>query len=238
MVHFDLNSEVGCTVELIQRGEDSDESGGTSILVKALQRFKYSVDADLPRETTSPGGGGGGDRGHAFHIDQAGLLRHEVEILEDEPYPCQIPRPVRSDSTFWGSWAYRRFDVKLLSTKAMVLYRQLVPDHKVQDIHDPIQFSFWVASALPLDAQKQQHLLECESASERLLEQIRIMEKMLGSRMKCICMVDIALSSDIFRMENSEGISAIFVNSHGKIDCIYPLSWFLLLAPPKKSNFH
>lgn len=49
------------------------------------------------------------------------------------------------------------------------------------------------------------------------------MEKMLGSRMKCICMVDIALSSDIFRMENSEGISAIFVNSHGFLHDIVTL---------------
>ena len=159
------------------------------------------------------------------HIDDLGLLISQVEILPDMLL-SRIPRPVREKSAFWLRWAHKPFDVFYLSSKARELYECLVPQHElVQDAHfgKPVQFSFYLASVLPLSSERQQNLLECATASERLLREIRIMSKMIGNRLSCqTCSTVVALAKDVFRM-SSEGISGVFVNTHGFIHDIVTL---------------
>jgi hypothetical protein len=210
MIHFShRNTKVGSTVELIQMKHNENE---TSLLVKAHQRFTCDFVF----------GGGPGQ----VHIDDLGLLMSEVEILPDV-LPSQIPKPVREDSSFWCGWAHKPFNVFYLSSRAKDLYESLVPHHEiVQDAHFgsmPVQFSFYIASVLPLSSERQQLLLECPTASERLLGEIRIMSKMIGNRLSCqTCNTSVALAKDVFRM-SSEGISGVFVNTHGFIHDIVTL---------------
>ncbi|QDZ25476.1 hypothetical protein HOP50_17g80160 [Chloropicon primus] len=212
MLHFNLSSRVGCTVELLQVGDvnaegGEDGGGGTSILVRAHQRFEIR---DISLDSM-------------IRVDRSGLLRCGVTILEDEP-PNRIPRHVRESSSFWAKDFYRPFDAWRMLREVERLYADLFPDHGGENaelsllMDDPVQFSFFVAARLPLNANKQQRLLEARHCSLRLLREMKWMTQMLERKQLncCWCHRRVATSSDIFKM-NREGATGVFVNNHGAL---------------------
>ena len=215
MVNFGLDTHVGCTVELTQMKHDGIES---SLLVKAHQRFRFDLGGR---------GRGLGSHSNDFHIDEVGLLSSQVEILP-ELCACNIPRCVREGNrAYWERWAHRPFDVHFLSKMAKEWYGKLVPEHNFDNLShvgdDPVRFSYYIASILPLNARRQQQLLEYSSTAKRLLQEIRIMMRMVGNRLTCqTCDNVVALSKDIFRM-SSEGVGGVFVNTHGFLHDIVTL---------------
>jgi len=239
---FGTKHRVGCTVELVQfkRGD----SGDTSLVVKAHQRFV------LREEWASSSDDGAGlattlELGRVV-FDQAGLLHCKVEVLPETSVECRTPRACKQGCSYWDAWAHRPFDIYVLADKAAELYEKLGTDHQHPEeeqedergegggerasnspclLHrrrDPVQFSFWIASALPLDSGKQQELLEMDGTNDRLLAEIAAMKKMLDNVLCCaVCDANISLSSEIFRMTDSLG--GVFVNTHGFLHDIVTL---------------
>ncbi len=152
-----------------------------------------------------------------------------------------MPLACKQGCSYWDEWAHRPFDIHVLAAKAASLYDRLGADQGrrhdkghggeeeaegegegtgnlsclAQRTRDPVQFSFWIASALPLAPSKQQQLLELNNTWERLLEEIAAMKRMLDNVLRCsVCDADISLSSEIFRMTDSLG--GVFVNTVSK----------------------
>uniref|UniRef100_A0A8C4QNY1 Protein cereblon n=1 Tax=Eptatretus burgeri TaxID=7764 RepID=A0A8C4QNY1_EPTBU len=91
-------------------------------------------------------------------------------------------------------------------------------DQKLHDDflpHNPIDFSYWVASCLPIDDRLRLQLLRVASAVKRLRCELDILEKCTS--LCCNnCRSEITTQSDIFSLSRS-GPMAAYVNPHGYV---------------------
>lgn len=207
---------VGTIVELIQF-KAGDTGGDASLVVKAHQRFKFDPLAMFTRSDQD-------QMLYAVDLDRAGLLRCPVEVIGEDKI-CTLPRACLDKSAYWGRWAHRPFDIHLLAAKAAELYAKLGSrgfgqrDDVAIRSHasDPVQFSFWISSALPLGTREQQGLLECGRAWERLRIVIELLKDILEREVLCCahCASPISLSRHIFRMTSEGQTGGVFVNPTG-----------------------
>uniref|UniRef100_UPI00358E20E6 protein cereblon n=1 Tax=Myxine glutinosa TaxID=7769 RepID=UPI00358E20E6 len=118
--------------------------------------------------------------------------------------------------TCWPSWLYALYDADTLMDKITRHLRQW--DQKLQDSflpNNPIDFSYWVASCLPIDDGLRLQLLRVASAVKRLRCELDILEKCTSLCCKN-CRCEITTQSDIFSLSRS-GPMAAYVNPHGYV---------------------
>ena len=126
-----------------------------------------------------------------------------------------IPQEFRNNAAHWLPWACQYFDPFGLAAKAYSLATTIIPE--VQDLrHDPLAFSFRLATDLPLEDDVRQELLECCTASDRLRMELDLIRKLQGrDDLHCLsCGEHVAACRDVFAM-SEEGTSGVFVNEHG-----------------------
>lgn len=191
---------IGCLAQIV--GISNDE---VNILTVGRQRFRIQQRS----------------------LQNANLCRVSVEILHDTP-PMPLPSIVAEGGGALSPWVYRSIDARSLSHQVQILLRDRIPSVIIPEacINDPLKFSFWLTSNLPVDNIRRQQLLDAHDAVTRLSLAIDYFN--MGSELHCIqCLRPIShvsstgmlghLANIGLDIENNDSFGGIFVNSHAVV---------------------
>ncbi|XP_077862766.1 protein cereblon-like [Saccoglossus kowalevskii] len=250
-------AKIGTTAEIYSVKEES-EAGIDTIRIKATgrQRFelietrrqvdgvtmakiKILAEADLP------------DCLQGARLDSHNRFRMN-SVRSMKPPECsgdaasnlqtQVKKRKRSaaDFTWWPFWIYEQYDAELLINR---IKKELSgwyegTQTKLSNVpSNPTDFSFWVASNLPLDDGWRLHLLEINCAVQRLRCELDLMRK---CTILCCkeCGQQIANKRDVFSI-SLDGPMAAYVNPGGYVHetfTLYRASGLNLMGRPSEEN--
>ncbi|GIL75511.1 hypothetical protein Vretifemale_5288, partial [Volvox reticuliferus] len=220
-------SLVGCSAEVrrMRRSIEFQEDGRPAAAAAAA--------------AAAAGGGPGGARGR-FRVSVVAvvargrqrLLLDRTRLTDTFRMPVKVmpegmaeapPRQMMSGAAFWAPWAIRPFDVPALAVRVQQLCSGVLPQiatkfNSSSRLHGPIalqRYGYWLASNLPLSAERRQQLLESIDTAERL----RLISEWLtrlGVLACKYCGATVAHCSSALLM-SSEGAGGAFVNAHGYV---------------------
>ncbi|XP_077983750.1 protein cereblon-like [Glandiceps talaboti] len=143
--------------------------------------------------------------------------------------------------TWWPPWVYEQYDATLLMHKIRCeLSSWYEGTHrKLTTPENPSDFSFWVASNLPLNDTWRLHLLEINSPVQRLRCELDLMKKCTVLCCK-ECGQQIANKNDVFSM-SLDGPMAAYVNPggyvHDTLTCYRALGLSLIGRPSTENSW-
>ncbi|GLI61878.1 hypothetical protein VaNZ11_004389 [Volvox africanus] len=206
-------STVGCTAEVrrMRRNFELRDGGQAAAAAADGGPWRVSVVAVVAR---------GRQR---LLLDRAALndtFRVRARVLP-EGLAEAPPRQMVSGAAFWDSWATRPFDVPSLAVRVQQLCSGVLPQiarkfGSSSRLHGPLslqRYTYWLASNLPLGAERRQQLLECLGTAERLRLILGWLTR-LGVLACKYCGATVAHCSSALLM-SSEGAGGAFVNAHG-----------------------
>eukprot|EP00210_Caulerpa_lentillifera_P002120 g2034.t1 len=183
----------GCLAEIKQIGQSEDHI--ISAIALGKQRIRINVKSLLDD--------------HPFGNR---ILKTKCVLLSEATAPM-IPSEFTKGFANWPQWIARSSDPFYLANIAFEKAQGVlenVPDLR----NDPRQFSYSLASSLPLDSSTRQQLLEQDNVSYRLQQEIKIMSYMTG--IFCDeCKHRLADLDDLMTSEDQSISSQIFVNPNG-----------------------
>lgn len=183
----------GCLAEIKQIGTLEERTSSAIALGK--QRIEIDVKTLLER--------------HPFG---SRILKTQVVPLSESTAPS-IPSEFKQGLGSWPSWIARSSDpfhlAKIAFNKAQEVLTN-VPDLR----DDPRQFSYALASSLPLDSSTRQQLLKVENVSYRLQQEVKILSYMTGIFCED-CKQRLADLSDLMTSSEQATPSQVFVNANG-----------------------
>ncbi|XP_054752351.2 protein cereblon-like isoform X1 [Lytechinus pictus] len=144
-----------------------------------------------------------------------------------------------ADLTWWPPWVYEMYDEDALMVKIKNELRGWYENslQLKQMPATPSDFSFWVASNMPLDDAGRIGLLKIDSAVQRLRRELELLQK---CTVLCCreCSTQIANKSDVFCM-SLDGPMAAYVNPGGYVHetlTVYRAQNLNLIGRPSKEN--
>ncbi|XP_070558131.1 protein cereblon-like isoform X2 [Ptychodera flava] len=120
--------------------------------------------------------------------------------------------------TWWPPWVYEQYDCDLLMNRIrteLASWYEGTQTNLSSLPSNPTAFSFWVANNLPLNDRWRLHLLELNSAVQRLRCELSLLKKCTVLCCK-ECHQQIAKKSDVFSM-SLDGPMAAYVNPGGYV---------------------
>ncbi|XP_072178020.1 protein cereblon-like [Diadema setosum] len=245
--------DVGTTAEIFSAKEE-DEGGVETMRIKAMGRQRFKV-METRRQTDGILIGQVMILPERKVADPLQCIRcHSLDRRRIVPHHIA---PSRSDGgvrwlkerrkrylseanfTWWPPWVYEMYDCDVL----MMRIKQELSGWYENSMQlktvpaNPSDFSFWVASNMPLDDSQRISLLRINSAVQRLRRELELLQK---CTMLCCgeCYTQIANKSDVFSM-SLDGPMAAYVNPGGYVHetlTVYRAQNLNLVGRPSKEN--
>lgn len=142
------------------------------------------------------------------------------EILLGNPYSrslwssslMKFPSRIRDEfNSRCPAWLFKKYDVNNIMSRILLEIRNWC---RIKNIsNNPIDFSYWMSSNLPIDLQDRMKALKFDCAEARLLWLLETLKK--NDFFGCnYCRNSFCLKADVFQMSSS-GIQCTFVNPSG-----------------------
>ncbi|XP_061407724.1 protein cereblon [Lethenteron reissneri] len=220
-------SELGTTAEIVQCSVES-EHGVESVKLKAVGRQRFRV---IEVRTQVDGN----------KVAKVQILAEKTMLSPLEGARCASlcrqlpPSPPAGPSaspqywrryhkrkfhcaslTWWPPWVYSLYDADTLMEKIKRHLREWYGKLREKALPDnAIDFSYWVASCLPIDNDVRLSLLTVSSAVQRLRCELDILEKCTSLCCRN-CDMEITMRGEIFSL-SQYGPMAAYVNPHGYV---------------------
>ncbi|XP_071961670.1 protein cereblon-like [Antedon mediterranea] len=239
-------ASVGTTAE-IYSVKENDENGLENMKIKAMGRQRFKI-MDISRQTDGnmvakvqilpdkeildPLHGA---RMNSYYKQRA-LLPHKQTIFDSRRRKNKL---FESQFTWWPPWVYQMYDseylMALIKEELRSWYEGSITFSTIPE--RPSDFSFWVASNIPINDSQRLLLLKVNSPIQRMRCELDLLKK---CTLLCCkrCGHQIANKSDVFCM-SLDGPMAAYVNPGGYIHetlTLYRAQNLNLIGRPSKEN--